>query len=70
MKEKFQKINECEWILPKSTRQGMNVDAKLIANKAIFDLIEEEAIQQLTNVAMLPGVIEPVIAMPDAHFGF
>lgn len=70
MKEKLQKINDYEWLIPKSAREGMNVDAKVIANKAIIDTMEDNAVFQLTNVAMLPGVIEPVLAMPDAHVGF
>lgn len=70
MKEKLQKINDYEWLIPKSAREGMNVDAKIIANKAILDSMEDESLFQLTNVAMLPGVIEPVLAMPDAHIGY
>ena len=69
-KEKLEKINDFEWRLPKSVREGMNVDGKIIASKEMLKHIEEEAIQQLTNVAMLPGVIEPVCAMPDAHWGY
>ena len=69
MKEKLEKINDYEWRLPKTVREGMNVDAKIIANKAILDAIEDEAINQLTNVAMLPGVVEPVIGLPDMHWG-
>jgi len=69
-KNQIKKLNDYEWILPKSVRTGMNVDAKLIANKVILDQIEEDAIHQLTNVSMLPGVVEPVLAMPDAHFGY
>ena len=70
MKEKLKKINDYEWKLDKSVRQGMNVDAKIIANKVILDAIEEEAVKQLTNVAMLPGVVEPVIGLPDMHWGY
>ena len=69
-KKQLKKLNEYEWLLQKTARQGMNVDAKIIANEIILNAIEEEAIHQLTNVAMLPGIIEPVLAMPDAHFGF
>lgn len=64
------RLNAFEWILPKTVREGMNVDGKIIANDAILDAIEEDAIHQLTNVAMLPGIIGPVLAMPDAHFGY
>ena len=70
MKEKLQKINDYEWLLPKTAREGMLADAKIFANQAVLDAMEDEAIQQLTNVAMLPGVVEPVCAMPDAHIGY
>lgn len=70
IKSKLQQINDYEWLLPKSAREGMRVDAKIISSKKMLDAIENEAVQQLTNVATLPGVIEPVIAMPDAHWGY
>lgn len=70
MKDKLQRLNDNEWLLPKSAREGMNVDAKIFANQAVMDAMEDEAIMQLTNVAMLPGVVEPVCAMPDAHIGY
>jgi len=70
MKEKLRKINDYEWLLPKSARQGMLVDAKLIANKVILDSAEDQAIEQLTNCACLPGIVEPVLGMPDIHWGY
>lgn len=70
MKEKLQKINEYEWLLPKSARKGMIVDGKVIGNKFIIDTMEDECIHQLSNVAMLPKIINPVIALPDAHIGY
>ena len=69
MKEKLEKINDFEWRLPKSVRDKMRVDAKIIANQKILNAIEEDAVQQLTNVACLPGVVEPVIGLPDMHWG-
>lgn len=69
-KPHLKRLNDYELTLPKLLRPGMNVDGKIIANAPILDAIEEEAIHQLTNVAMLPGVVEPVIALPDAHFGY
>ncbi len=70
MKEKLQPIGDYEWLLPKAVRKEMRVAGKLIANKAIYDVMEDGAIQQLSNVCCLPGVIEPVCALPDAHFGY
>ena len=71
MKEKLQKISENEWLLPKEVREGMRVDGKIIASKFMLEnSIEDEAIEQLTNVAMLPGVVSPVIGLPDMHWGY
>jgi len=70
MKELLQKINNYEWILPKTARKEMRVEGKLIANKAIFDAMESETIHQLSNVCCLPGVASPVCALPDAHIGY
>lgn len=70
MKEQLKRINDFEWVLPKTAREGMNVDAKIIANDAVMTAMEDDCIKQLTNVAMLPGVVAPVLAMPDAHIGY
>lgn len=71
MKEKLQKLNENEWLLPRSVREGMRVDGKIIASEFMLkNSIENEAIEQLTNVAMLPGVVGPVIGLPDMHWGY
>jgi tRNA-splicing ligase RtcB len=70
MKEKLEKVNEFEWRLPKSVRKEMKVDARIIANRKILNAIEEDAVQQLTNVACLPGVVNPVVGLPDMHWGY
>ncbi len=69
MKEKLEKVSDFEWKLPKTVRKEMKVNARIIANQKILDAIEEDAVQQLTNVACLPGVVEPVVGLPDMHWG-
>src|SRR4030042_4801646 len=69
-KEKLKKISDCEWLLEKESREGARVDSKIIANKDILDVLEDPAIEQLTNVACLPGIIEPVIGLADMHWGY
>ena len=53
-------------------RQGrMRVDAIVYLNGALKHSFEEdEALQQLADAATLPGVVEPVVGMPDIHTGF
>jgi tRNA-splicing ligase RtcB len=70
MKEKLVQQDEFRWWLDKSARPRMRVGAKIIGSKKIINTLEEAAIEQLTNVATLPGVVEPVLAMPDAHWGY
>jgi tRNA-splicing ligase RtcB len=70
MKEKLDKISEVGYLIPKEVREKMRVNAKLIATEKIVKACEDEAIKQLTNVACLPGVIEPVCGMPDIHWGY
>jgi tRNA-splicing ligase RtcB (3'-phosphate/5'-hydroxy nucleic acid ligase) len=70
MKNKLEKINDFEWLLPKAVRKEMRVDAKIFGNDLVIEALEGDAIAQLTNVACLPGVIEPVIGLPDMHFGY
>ncbi len=70
MKEKMKKLNDFEWYLPKGVREKMNVGAKIIANKIIVDQVEDAAVEQLTNVACLPGIIEPVVGLADMHWGY
>ncbi len=70
MKNRLEKIDNVHWRLDKSVRPKMRVDAMIIASQEIIDRAEAQAIEQLTNVACLPGVIEPVLAMPDIHWGY
>lgn len=53
-------------------RKGkMRVDAVVYVNEALLPLLrEDKSLEQLAHAAMLPGVINPVIGMPDIHEGF
>ncbi|MFX1511229.1 MAG: RtcB family protein [Promethearchaeota archaeon] len=70
MKNRLEKIDDVHWRLDKTVRPQMRGDAMIIGSKEIIDRAETQAIEQLTNVACLPGVIEPVLAMPDIHWGY
>lgn len=67
---KLEKLSPVKWKIPKSFRKEMKVDAIVYGNKKIMDSVEEDALAQLTNVACLPGIVEPVIGAPDIHWGY
>ena len=66
----FVKLKDYLWEIPKSFRSDMRVPARIYASKRIFQGVEEEAINQLVNVASLPGIVKYAIAMPDIHSGY
>jgi len=53
-------------------RQGkMRGDALVFADERLLAELEgDEALGQIVNVAQLPGLVGPAIAMPDVHWGY
>jgi len=67
-KSKLKKISENEFEIP---REGdMKVPGKIFMNEKLLETIEDKTIQQIMNVATLPGIVGHSIAMPDAHMGY
>ena len=67
----FEAIGRHTYRVPRSG--AMRVDAVFFASPDILSMLEQEAfasLRQLVNVASLPGVVEPVLAMPDIHWGY
>ncbi|MDH4345105.1 MAG: RtcB family protein [Thermoleophilia bacterium] len=49
----------------------MRVPARVFADEEIVDAIcADRSLEQLQNVATLPGIVEAAIAMPDIHQGY
>src|SRR5215204_2812706 len=51
----------------------MRVDAAFYASEGILEDLKSEdyaSLRQICNVAMLPGVVEPALTMPDIHWGY
>ena len=69
MNIKVQQIDACRWRIP---RQGaMRTDGLIFASaKMMQDLRREQALEQVCNVATLPGIVGPSMAMPDIHWGY
>ncbi len=70
MKEKLKQISDVKWQIPLGARERMNVPCIVYGTKKIIEQAEDAALEQLTNVACLPGVIAPVIGAPDIHWGY
>ncbi len=65
------KIDNYRWEIPTSYKEGMTVPGLVFASEAMLNHIwEEQAIQQVANVAFLPGIVGYSLAMPDIHWGY
>lgn len=57
--------------IPKTYKPGMRVDGHIYANEKLLEAIrQDQAPEQVANVAMLPGIQVASIAMPDIHWGY
>src|SRR5579883_1296132 len=61
----------CRYRIPRDARPFMRVPAVVIANSTLLDeLRDDPALEQLANVASLPGIVGRALAMPDCHWGY
>lgn len=57
--------------IPKDERRGMRTDVLAYASESILEKIRQDlSLQQAINVASLPGIVGPSLAMPDIHQGY
>jgi tRNA-splicing ligase RtcB len=68
---KLNKIDDYRWEIPKSYKPGMLVPGLIYADEAMLEAIrEEQSLEQVANVAFLPGIVRRSMAMPDIHWGY
>ncbi|HLD41576.1 MAG TPA: RtcB family protein, partial [archaeon] len=68
--KEIKQITPYIWEIPKTHKPGMNVPARIIASKALFDQMDPGVFDQVTNVATLPGLQKFAYCMPDGHWGY
>ncbi len=59
------------WELPAEYMDGMRVPGLIFADEAMIDAMAGDmAMQQVANMATLPGIVGHALAMPDIHWGY
>lgn len=64
------KISDTVWELPKSVKAGMQVPARIYATEKLLGEMDAAVVEQVTNVACLPGIVKYAFCMPDGHWGY
>jgi len=67
----LRQIDETLWEIPADARPDMRVPARVFADAELLEAIaSDQSLEQLQNVATLPGVVDAAYAMPDIHQGY
>src|SRR5436190_11329794 len=67
----LQRVDDFSWEVPASARSDMRVRARVFADAELVEAIRGDgSLEQLCNVATLPGIVEAALAMPDIHQGY
>lgn len=67
----LERVNDYCWRIPRSYRSDMRVDGLIYANdELIRQMRNDQAPDQVANVATLPGIQLASLAMPDIHWGY
>jgi tRNA-splicing ligase RtcB len=64
----FERKSEYEWHIKPFGK--MHVPGVIFASESLLREMDAKVYEQVTNVAMLPGIVEASWAMPDAHWGY
>ena len=65
------RIDDTLYEIPADAREDMRVPARVFADEEILAAIRvDRSLEQLQNVATLPGIVGAAIAMPDIHQGY
>jgi len=68
---RLEKLDDYRWLIPKTYKAGMRVPGLIYSSEEMLaHVLDEQAPEQVANVAFLPGIVGYSLAMPDIHWGY
>ncbi|BDH79873.1 RNA-splicing ligase RtcB [Methanothermobacter tenebrarum] len=64
------KVRESVWEVPTDYKECMRVPGRIFLDEEALKDLEKGAVDQVANVACLPGIQKFSIGLPDIHFGY
>jgi tRNA-splicing ligase RtcB len=68
--EGLKRIDETRLEIPQNFKEGMRTKGIIYVDEALEKELETKSIEQVANVATLPGIVGASLAMPDIHTGY
>ena len=67
----IERLDENRVRIPRDYRPGMRVDGIIFLDERLLESVRhDQALEQVANVAFLPGIQVASLAMPDIHWGY
>ncbi len=64
------RIDDYIFEVPMGHQKGMRVPGRIFISEKLLEQVEPGTLDQVANVATLPGIVNYSMAMPDAHLGY
>lgn len=68
--EGIRRIDRIRLEIPKGYKTGMRTSGIIYIDTILEEKLETKSIEQVANVATLPGIVGSSLAMPDIHMGY
>ena len=66
---RLQRIDDFTWVVPRVAAETRH-EARLYGSRELLEAMDDKVLEQIGNVARLPGLVGAALAMPDAHWGY
>ena len=67
----LERVDPFRWRIPQRFNAEMRVPGMVYADDELIEqMLNDNALQQVANVATLPGIVGHSLAMPDIHWGY
>ena len=63
---RLKQIDEWSWTVPPAPGEARG-EVKLYGSRELLATMDDKVIEQITNVARLPGLVGPAMTMPPAN---
>jgi len=68
--EGLRRIDAVKIEVPRGFRPGMRTNGIIYVDSILEKDLEKKSVDQVANVATLPGIVGSSLAMPDIHMGY
>lgn len=66
---RLRQLDNYSWALPANPGESRG-PVKLYGTKPLLETMDDKVLEQIANVARLPGLVGAAMTMPDAHWGY